>query len=397
MSEEIRVSVVRYPDRANLVLCYVDPVSGKRKTKSAGTSNEKAAWKAAAAWEEELRAGPHCPPSKVTWQQFRERYEAEHLANLKPKTRESASNALDAVERHLNPDLLRKVTASALSTFATKLRKPRTVKRGDKEVTRPPIKETTVANVLRHVKAALSWGVTVGLLASVPKVAMPKGAKGRKMKGGALVGEQFDRMLAAIPKVRPKDAPEWQRYLTGLWLSGLRLQESITLSWEAESPFAVDLTGRRPRFRIKGSDQKNGNDQLLPLTPDFAEFLLQTPEGQRHGRVFKLNEVETGSPITAHSVGQLVTKIGETARIVVNAVEGKTASAHDLRRTFASRWAKRVAPAILQKLMRHASIQTTMGYYVDLDVDEMADDLWANHPATAAVSLPSVEREAIVQ
>jgi len=38
-----------------------------------------------------------------------------------------------------------------------------------------------------------------------------------------------------------------------------------------------------------------------------------------------------------------------------------------------------------------------MGYYVDLDVDEMADDLWANHPATAAVSLPSVEREAIVQ
>ena len=24
-----------------------------------------------------------------------------------------------------------------------------------------------------------------------------------------------------------------------------------------------------------------------------------------------------------------------------------------------------------------------MGYYVDLDVDEMADDLWAKHPATA--------------
>ncbi len=39
--------------------------------------------------------------------------------------------------------------------------------------------------------------------------------------------------------------------------------------------------------------------------------------------------------------------------------------------------------------MRHASIQTTMGYYVDLDVDEMADELWANHPAPAAVSLTS--------
>lgn len=31
--------------------------------------------------------------------------------------------------------------------------------------------------------------------------------------------------------------------------------------------------------------------------------------------------------------------------------------------------------------MRHANVQTTMQYYVDLDVDDMADALWANHPA----------------
>ncbi len=33
MSDEIKVTVIKYPDRTNLVLCYVDPVSGKRKTK----------------------------------------------------------------------------------------------------------------------------------------------------------------------------------------------------------------------------------------------------------------------------------------------------------------------------------------------------------------------------
>ncbi len=348
-----------------------------------------------------MRAGPHCPPSKVTWAAFRERYEAEHLASLKPKTRESACNALDAIERHLNPDRLCKVNASALSTFATKLRKPRTIKRGDKTITRPPVKETTVANILRHVKAALSWGVAVGMLSAVPKIITPKASKGRKMKGGALVGEQFDRLLAAVPKIRPNDSADWQRYLNGLWLSGLRLSESVALSWDSDATFAVDLSGRRPRFKIKGEAQKSGQDELLPMTPDFAELILRTPEGQRHGRVFKLNEVklvkddegkitvEAGSAITAHSIGQLVAKIGEKAGVIVNPVEGKTASAHDLRRTFASRWAKRVAPAILQKLMRHASIQTTMGYYVDLDVDEMADELWASHPATAAVSLLS--------
>ena len=33
-------------------------------------------------------------------------------------------------------------------------------------------------------------------------------------------------------------------------------------------------------------------------------------------------------------------------------------------------------PAVLQKLMRHESIETTMGYYVDLDADELAEDLY---------------------
>jgi hypothetical protein len=57
MSEEIKVTVIRYPDRENLVLAYTCPVSGKRKTKSAGMANEKDAWKEAAKWEDELRTG----------------------------------------------------------------------------------------------------------------------------------------------------------------------------------------------------------------------------------------------------------------------------------------------------------------------------------------------------
>jgi integrase len=369
MTDEIRVTVLRYPDRENLVLAYIDPVSGKRKTQSAGTSNEKDAWKAAAAWEEELRAGPHCPPSKVTWEAFRKRYEEEHLASLTKMTRESARFHLRQLEKHLDPDRLCKVNASALSTFQTKLRAT-------------GIRETSIASSLRAVKAALSWGVSVGMLAAMPKINMPKGAKGRKMKGGALVGEQFDRMTAAVPKVRPKDSAEWVRYLTGLWLSGLRLGESVAFSWDADAPFAVDLSGRRPRFRIRGGAQKSGQDELTPMTPDFAEFLLRTPEGQRRGRVFRLNQDGGSIPLDLHHVGQLVAAIGKKAGIIVNAVDAKTASAHDLRRTFGSRWAKRVMPAVLRKLMRHANVQTTMQYYVDLDVDEMADDLWAKHPAT---------------
>ncbi len=33
-------------------------------------------------------------------------------------------------------------------------------------------------------------------------------------------------------------------------------------------------------------------------------------------------------------------------------------------------------PAVLQRLMRHAEIATTMKYYVTMDADSVADELW---------------------
>ena len=62
------------------------------------------------------------------------------------------------------------------------------------------------------------------------------------------------------------------------------------------------------------------------MTPDFAEFLLQTPENERRGRVFRLNHARRGTPLAAMAVSKLVTKIGKEARIVVNSADGKTAS-----------------------------------------------------------------------
>ena len=57
-------------------------------------------------------------------------------------------------------------------------------------------------------------------------------------------------------------------------------------------------------------------------------------------------------------------------------IKRKYASAHDLRRAFGLRWSSRVMPAVLQQLMRHESIDTTMRYYVGRDADAVADTLW---------------------
>ena len=88
--------------------------------------------------------------------------------------------------------------------------------------------------------------------------------------------------------------------------------------------------------------------------------------------------------------------IGKTAGVLVNKADGKYASAHDLPRAFGTRWSKRVMPAVLRRLMRHASIGTTMGYYVDLDSANMADQLRAsfgNTPAAGGTHSDSAQNE----
>jgi integrase len=202
------------------------------------------------------------------------------------------------------------------------------------------------------------------------------------MRGRPLKEDEFKRMIAAAKDVRPRDWQCWQYYLEGLWLSGLRLEESTVLSWQEDAEISVDQSGRRPRLRIYAEADKGQRDRLLPMTPDFAQFLLRTPTAERTGRVFRLVGLNTGKPITPKRVSRIVSAIGKEAGVVVNETEEKYGSAHDLRRSFGTRWASRVKPATLQLLMRHKSIETTLKYYVSQDADEVADQLWEQYGET---------------
>jgi integrase len=146
-----------------------------------------------------------------------------------------------------------------------------------------------------------------------------------------------------------------------------------------DAPFAVDLSGRFPGFRIEAKAQKGKRSEKVPMTPDFAEWLLQTPEEDREGPVFPMPNLVDGRSLGVWRVGKTVSAIGEKAGVVVNKEDQKFASAHDLRRSFGTRWAMRVKPAVLQKLMRNTRITTTMRYYVSLEADDVAAELWARH------------------
>ena len=75
-------------------------------------------------------------------------------------------------------------------------------------------------------------------------------------------------------------------------------------------------------------------------------------------------------------VSGVISKLGKKAGVKVDDRKGKFASAQDLRRSFGSRWATRVMPAVLMQLMRHESIETTMSYYVGQDAVRAADAVW---------------------
>ena len=368
---EITVHVVDY-GRKYLQMRYVDPVTGKQKTRSTGVprSRRREAEKVASKWEHDLRQGRFREPSKISWGEFRIRYEDEYLPSLAEKTAGKVAATFNAVERILSPERLALLTAERISFFQKELRDAGRA-------------ESTIKSHLAHLLAALKWAGRVGLLSEVPTIDMPRRARGsRKMKGRPITGEEFDRMIEKVPEVVGDAAAEsWRHYLRGLWWSGLRLAESLELFWDRDDKLCVDLAGRFPMLQIPAELEKGHQDRCLPIAPEFAEMLLETPGERRTGRVFnpKAKRVK-GPALLPHRVGELVSAIGKAAGVKVHTDPRtgrmKYASAHDLRRSFGERWSSRVMPQTLMELMRHESIETTQKFYVGRNAEKTAETLY---------------------
>ena len=167
MSDEFTVKVNSYgPDRP-LSLVWFDPVSGKKVAKSAKTKDWREAERLAGELEKSLRAGRYAAPSKLSWADFRKRFEAEKGAVLAPKTLLAFKTAANHLERVLNPDRFVKLTPAVLSRFTAKLREG-------------GMGEVMIGSTLRHLRASLSWAVDQGLLPVVPKMVIPKAGGARR-------------------------------------------------------------------------------------------------------------------------------------------------------------------------------------------------------------------------
>lgn len=214
---------------------------------------------------------------------------------------------------------------------------------------------------LRQFRSFLRWAYDCELIDKIPRIRYPKVPKDMQCRDTIVSPKEFDKWCASMLVVRPRDGDRFVALGGLMYRVGLRLSEALIASWD-EAPWRLELKRRYPMFVIESSGQKSGKDEFLPITRKAAAWLRQTfPPEIRTGRIARLD-------IAREHASRLITEGMKKA--------GVKASAHDLRRSFGTLLAAKVRPAVLQRLMRHADIQTTMKHYVHLDAQDISRELW---------------------
>jgi len=297
----------------------------------------------------------------ITWAAFRERYQTEYLPTLSDGSRSAWITAANWLEKAINPRLLAEIDKGSLSAFRGVLLSEE-------------LSDNSVASYLRTIRAALGWAYDMDLLHNPPpKVRARKGLKrDAGMRSRPITGEEFDRILLAVPKVRPKDPADWERFLRGLWESSLRVDELRRLSWDKSAELAIDVTGRYPMIRMLAEGHKSRADCYQPITPEFWQVI--TMRGfSRTGYAFPLPG-RRGQQMTRKRVIRTIGEIGRKAGVVTDSASGKCATSHDIgRRATLTRLASKLTTSQTQQFARHSDPRTTSTYYVRFTAESLAE------------------------
>lgn len=369
-NSEIRVWVVYRSDREQFALRWTDPITQRRCQKSIDAKDRKKAERIAGQLEKELVdnggkiAGES--PERPTWDQFCTRYRESYLVSTSDTNRAKWRKSVETVDeefagRRIRLPMLADVTAEFLEAVEARMR----------ALGNSP---ATVKSKMDTLRSGLGWAAGLGLMS----VIVTPRDRGRveqvesEMRGRPLTVEELERLQMQVQRHSKTSgfAAGWSHLLEGLWLSGLRISEAMQLhESRPDCHRPIGLDGKRPAIAFLSS-QKNRRDQIVAITPDFADFLRRT---KTVGGYYFNACGQKGRYRRPGSVGRIISECGSMAKIVTipgpTPADASFATAHDLRRTFAQRWAARVMPPILQHLMRHSSIETTMRFYVGSSAD----------------------------
>lgn len=358
------VYVVRPQGRKYWQLRWTEP-GGQVKQQSARTTKRREAERMAARKAIELAEARHqVALHRQTWQYCRDRFVDEHVARTAARTQTSYLTALSRFEGICDPHMASECTSDLLAKFVA-------------ELLADELSPNTIKGYLRHLRPLWTMMVELGVINRAPTAKAPTRG-GSAAKGRPLTAEEFERMLEACRKVvGPERDSLWRIDLKLLWLSGLRLSEAMTVTFDDPAGLQFRGLGReQPMLAIPTGADKSGRQSLTPLTPDLVDF-LRSVHTEPRGLVFAFASTR-GRYRRVDTTSKVVTAIGKAANVVSSRDHRGNphyAGAHDLRRSFGNRWAPDVEPPILQRMMRHRSITTTMQYYVDLHAHQIGEKI----------------------
>ena len=136
--------------------------------------------------------------------------------------------------------------------------------------------------------------------------------------------------------------------------SGFRKEEALQQKW-SDVYFEKDVL-------MVVTFKDNHNEDLFPLNLSNGELkkhLFEMEKSKADNYLFHLNNID----------------ILKRFQKVLESLELPKYTLHDIRRTFGSYWAVRVSQIQLMKLMRHKAIDTTLKYYISIDVLEIGNKL----------------------
>ena len=364
-THEFTVYVTKPSGRKYLYLRWKDQ-RGKWCQRSARTTRKSEAGKLALALQDRLTKELRL--EQIGWDSIRLRFERDHVAFTDKRTQTSYATALNRFEDTVAPRTSADIDDGILARFV----------QGCMDDQLSP---TTIRSYLRHLKPLWRLCIRWGVLQSMPETKVPKVTK--SAKGRPLTLEEFERYLAAVDRVIGFHRLQWEFDIRLLWLTGLRLGEAHQLWWPGDgNGMQIEVRGidrQRPMLWIPAGLDKSRRESTTPLTPDAVEFLRTVPESERTGHVCHFIGAKGKRLSSVDNISKLLGNVGKAANVVTAANhrgEPVYASAHDLRRSFGNRWATRVQSAVLQKMMRHRSIQTTITFYANVAAIQTSDAIY---------------------
>ncbi len=212
---------------------------------------------------------------------------------------------------------------------------------------------SSVNIALRSLRAAFAWAIDTGIISSNPMRKVPLVRIARETAPRVISWEQFERII--LPRLdRPRDR---LIYMLAIY-AGLRRGEILALRWEH-----IDFNAGAIRVHNTATFQtKSGRARQVPIVPILETELRQAA---RSGPwVVGTSRTQPNDTRWIQRWHDLIRKLN---RSLPDDEQLPDIRIHDLRASYCTELLHRLPPAVVQQIMGHADIQTTMRFYAHLD------------------------------